>query len=114
MDFIPDGEIAPERKIALSLLESAAGKADDELVFLNVFLKGLSDAELEAMIGQPRPGDSASSEELTAYAQAEYELKRRIYPGIVDAFAQKYLVEPERVGSVFFEALPGFQGYVLI
>ena len=103
---------APERKLSLRLLETVAGKADDELIFLNVFLKGLSDADLAAMLPMPEPDESASSAELSAYANAKHELKQRIYPGIVDAFARKYLTEPERVGYKYYQTLPGFQGYV--
>ena len=114
MNFLPEDPdlIPPEKKMALSLLEQMVGKADDEEVFLNLFIRGLSEAELAALIPLPKPGEYASSEEITAYARAEHDLKQRLYPRMVDDFVQRYLDDTARVGYKFYEALPGFQGYV--
>ena len=111
------GEVLPdyftaERKISLSTLEMLSGKEDDELVAVNLWLRGPSVEELEAMTPMEKPDSSASSEEKNAYASAYAQTRATVYSGIVAAFARKYLDETEQVLQEDYDSAPGFGAYV--
>ncbi len=111
-EIVSTSDTAQIDKIAFSTLEALASKGDDELVAVNLWLRGPSDGELEAMTPMEKPGSDATSEERNAYASAYAQTKETVYSGIMSAFARKYLDETEQVLQEAYGSAPGIGVYV--
>lgn len=108
MDFA--SENSGQKNISISLLMEIADQDMDDLVNATLWLKGLTQAEIEAQIAMPKPGiyiTDATDEEREAYAREEYETRKRINREIDEAFVAKcptdmevvrYLVDSPGVG----------------
>ena len=109
---VPVPETAQVHKIAFSTLEELAAKGDDELVAVNLWLRGPSRETLEAMTPVEKPGSDATTEERNAYASAYAQTKGTVYSGIMSAFVRKYLDETEQVLQEEYDSAPGIGVYV--
>ena len=111
-EVVPVPETAQVHKIAFSTLEALASKGDDELVAVNLWLRGPSREALEAMTPVEKPGSDATTEERNAYASAYAQTKESVYSGIMSAFVRKYLDETEQVLQEEYDSAPGIGVYV--
>ena len=98
MDFV--SENSGRKNISLSLLMEIADEDMDDLVNATLWLKGLTQAEIEAQIAMPKPGiyvTDATDEEREAYAQEEYQTRKRLNREIDEAFVAKCPTDMEVV-----------------
>ena len=109
---VPVPETSQVHKIAFSTLEALASKGDDEVVAVNLWLRGPSREALEAMTPVEKPGSDATTEERNAYASAYAQTKESVYSGIMSAFVRKYLDETEQVLQEEYDSAPGIGVYV--